>query len=85
MILPAIKATQKLDVLIQGYLLLCLAADAGKSDEVDTLLSQGVDVNAYGLVHGSEWWGSEVNAMLDVLQTAVISSIHMAYSHACSV
>ena len=39
-----------LDVLLQGKLLLSVAADAGRMDEVDRLLSQGVDVNAYGYV-----------------------------------
>ena len=40
-------------MFMQGELLLCVAADAGKMDEVDRLLSQGVDVNAYGPMHGT--------------------------------
>ena len=40
---------------MQGRLLLCVAADAGKMDVVDRLLSQGTDVNAYGLTPESSF------------------------------
>ena len=47
---------------MQGKLLLSVAADAGKMDEVNRLLSQGVDVNARGSICGRH--GFEVIAML---------------------
>ena len=50
---------------MQGYLLLSVAADAGKMDEVDRLLSQGVDVNAFGDTCGAARPG--VNAVLAYL------------------
>ena len=88
---------------MQGKLLLSVAADAGKMDEVDWLLSQGVDVNAFGYFHGSEYsevdrllsehpeetgfvgcWGLEVNATLDVPQTADMPLTHVTCCHSCS-
>lgn len=65
---------------MQGRLLLSVAAEAGKMDEVDRLLAQGVDMNAYGLIDGP--WGSEVDA---VLQAAVTFTVKQnATIHAMS-
>ena len=81
---------------MQGKLLLSAAADAGNMGEVNRLLSEGVDVNAYGLVRGA-WGGAvgvlrgflhgtlrgvEVNAMLDVLPPGMSPLLYHAATHA---
>ena len=60
---------------MQGYLLLCVAADAEKMDVVDRLLSQGVDVNAYGRTSSVH---PEVDAMLARLADSSQSRIRVA-------